>query len=226
MRLDEIYWPEIGRVLYVRPGTSDRRVFEDCMQGRYHVPPEQITPATVLDLGANIGATTAHYEHMWPDALFAAVEMDAANVEMLSRNCSADVWVGPVAGRLGPRRYDANRYDAESLRLDDDGPDEVVGVTLDSIISHYWVDGCDFVKMDIEGTEWEIFEHETPWAPLVRSLLVELHPFGAPPPPSEPWPEGRDGPSPLVASALRQLSELGFRAVPHVRHPHAVWATR
>lgn len=78
MNLDSVWTPQVGRYVALRETGSDRTVWADTFSGLYHVPPVPIWPETVLDLGANIGLTTAHYRTLWPDAQIVAVEMDAA----------------------------------------------------------------------------------------------------------------------------------------------------
>ena len=102
----------------------------------------------------------------------------------------------------------------------------MLAVSLRSLAEE-WFDGLvDLVKADLEGAEWELLATARRWAPVVRWLLVELHECGAPDPPPPPWPEGRDGPSALIATAIPLLEAAGYTAIPHVRHPHSVWATR
>ena len=86
MKTVDVYVPALGRSLAARPGTSDERVIADCFTGGYHLPGEPLDPANVLDLGANCGATAAHYRHLWPRALVVAIEMDADNYRMLELN--------------------------------------------------------------------------------------------------------------------------------------------
>lgn len=233
MRLEEVPWPELGRPLFARAGTSDRDSIEAAREGRYHVPPESMpTPQTVLDLGCNVGATLAHYRHLWLAATITGVEMDYGNAEGARMNApGVRVRCEAVSARGGIQTYDET-VDTESFRLGE-GTKHVPTYTLRQIILRSFEHPptgdptpVDFVKADIEGAEWALFEYGEEWAPLVRSMLVELHRHGAPRPPSGPRPKGRDGPSHLLAAAIPRLEALGFRAVPHVIHPAAVFAWR
>ena len=62
------YAQALGREVQLRSGTTDEQVFHETFVKQFHVPPEEIRPATVLDLGCNIGLTVAHFEALWPDA--------------------------------------------------------------------------------------------------------------------------------------------------------------
>ncbi len=233
MNLEEVYWPELGRSLYARPGTSDRRVIEDCFPG-YHLPPSSLlSPYSILDVGANIGATSLHYQHLWPGAKVVSVEPDPETQKVLVRNIGGGATRGKpymrtvaVSAEMGKQRWRTRDLNADAFRLDPAGDAEVHCVTLEHAVGYDFGDQVDFVKLDAEGEEWNLFAHGDRWPSMIRHLLVELHYWGAPPPPPEPWPEGRDGPNGLLASAILMLEGLGFVAVPHTIHPHSIWATQ
>lgn len=228
--------PLLNHPVWLRPGTSDRQVWADTFTGLYHVPPASMpTPRTVLDVGANIGLTAAHYQLLWPDAEIVAVEMDedcAAQARMnapgIVVRCEA------VSGQGGWGWYDPTVL-AEAFTFTQGGqgglPSEVVAFnraeipegrliiqsrTLRQVIRRSFLipeDGLlDFLKLDIEGTEWDLFDHPA-WVPLVRNVLVELH--------------GDGGSAYLVERACAKLTEIGFAtAAHHPPHPQAVFASR
>lgn len=202
--------PDLGRDVYLRPNSSDEQTWTDTFIHRYHVPPEQIEPQTVLDLGANIGLTAAHYEALWPEARVWAIEMDAESLRMCEVNFYGLIFQAAVGVSTGNASYAKGAWAAANTLL-------VPGSTQVNVIAlSQLIDGIggyvDFVKMDIEGTEWELFDHPEGWAERVGSLLVELHGVT----PSEI----------LVRRAMNALSASGFEVTRHVVHPHAVWAKR
>lgn len=231
--LESIYTPALGREVLLRTDTSDRQVWADTFTGLYHVPPPDMpTPRLVLDLGANIGLTTAHYKALWPDATVAAVEMDEGCCMMLAAN-EPDVYLGGFAVTGGTGRWGTYnpglRAEAYTLRPIDDIDDRPEGwplvmcCTMREVIRQAFghelrsLPTVDFCKMDIEGAEWGIFETADAWSLHVRHLLVELHP--ALPHHTE------DSPS-LVKEAIDMLNAQGFNARHHERHPRAVYAWR
>lgn len=164
-------------------------------------------PSTVLDLGANIGLTAAHYRYLWPGAKIVAVEMDPGNADLARAN-APDVVVREeaVAAEKGVAVYD-DRAEEWAYALGEGEGRTVMRRTLRSIVlREFGKGGVDFVKMDVEGEEWALFEQAREWGPLVRHLLVELH-----------------GPQ-TVGHAVRLLEAGGFLALPHVAHPAAVFA--
>jgi len=86
-----------GQTIYCRSGLADLGVVYDTFEGRYHLPPAGIGAVrTILDLGANIGLTMAHFAVLYPQARILGVELagarilgvelDAANCELCRKN--------------------------------------------------------------------------------------------------------------------------------------------
>ncbi len=218
MSVSNVYIGALGRNVVVREETSDRQVLADTFTGLYHCPPYEIAPETVLDLGANIGLTAAHYAVLWPAAMIVAVEMDEESADLASVNAPNVVVLTEAvssSGGIGTYNPDVR---AEAFQFNPRGKEgkPVTSRTLWQIAFGAFPDGCvDFCKMDVEGAEWGIIASPS-WAPLVCSLLVELHPVGDMPDDSD-W---------LVTRAVDLLDSAGFDAERYARHPRSVWATR
>ncbi len=212
MIVEPVYTPHVHRDLWLRPGSSDSIVWGEVFTGKYHVPPEtMLTPATVLDLGSNIGLTLADYAYRWPEARIVGVELDPQNRALALRNAPGiEVIHAAVAGMAGRRRYSGTKPFA--FKLDREGDSAVEARALEEIILSTFVYPVDFVKMDVEWTEWELLDVASRWSPLVRNLLVELH--------------SRDAPEVAIAQAIAKLENAGFQAWKHDAHPVAVWAIR
>ena len=74
----------------------------------------------------------------------------------------------------GPLRLHAERGREFAAHVDRRGTIEVRGLSLDTLLAPY--DAIDYLKVDIEGAEAEIFTRNTAWARKVRCLKVEAHP--------------------------------------------------
>jgi FkbM family methyltransferase len=218
--LQRVYTNAISRSVYLRK--IDRQAWSDCFTGRYHVPPETVEPETVLDLGANIGLTTAHYQAMWPKAKIVAVEMSVTNAALIPLNA-------PDATLRIEAVTDDERASWGTYQLGGDplayafvpcgtSGETVQAKTLGRIIDIEFGRGgeVEFVKMDIEGAEWGILAAADGWRDRVRSLLVELHDSDISP----------DVSMELLVRATRLLALAGFDSYPHDTHPRAVFAWR
>ena len=212
MRRNPSWSRNLGRPVYLRPGTSDERVAADVFSGRYHIPPVETHPATVLDLGSNIGLTLADYQRMWPEAYIVGVEPDADNIAVARRHFSGVILERAVSNRLGFRSFKREGLDAEAYRVTDElQGDHIECVTIYHIIKLWFhaTGTVDFVKMDIEGEEARVLRDSRMWAPLVNSLLLECH--------EQINGYGRE-------RAMADLSDVGFKVMPHEAHPQGVWA--
>jgi FkbM family methyltransferase len=211
--LDKAWTAEVGFPVHLRPDTADAQVAADTFTGRYHIPPVPLTPRTVLDCGANIGLTCAHYQQLWPDAQIIGIEPDDGNASAASHNyngqivrCAVSVNNGFASLRRSDLATDGYRLTTESQG------NHVRCCTLEHLISLYLYGGhCDFLKLDIEGEEARVLPDHEMWAPLVDAVLVECHEqvtgYG--------W---RD--------AVEDLKRAGFRPRRHRPHPQAVFAQR
>ncbi len=237
-RVDAQMTADLGRPVLLRRDTSDRQVWADTFTGRYHLPPDDMpAPSTVLDVGANIGLTAAHYRALWPTAQIVAVEMDADCADLARQNApgvdiqchavsalggwgwfnttaraEAYTFVRGGAGRIEPQGILGPQHGmaAEGRKLVD-------SFTLRQTIRRSFMvpdnGPLDFLKLDVEGEEWALFAAPS-WADLVRHMVVELHALDA------------ATTAELVISAIDRLTAIGFEARHHPPHPQSVYAWR
>jgi protein-L-isoaspartate O-methyltransferase len=112
------YVHALGREVHPRPGTTDEQVFHETFIKQFHVPPEEIRPATVLDLGCNIGLTVAHFELLWPNAEIIGVELDSENCVVSRRNCRrARILNVAVSATSGMQMYSGEKRGAFASTL-------------------------------------------------------------------------------------------------------------
>ncbi|MBM3474713.1 MAG: hypothetical protein FJX75_15725 [Armatimonadetes bacterium] len=109
-----------GTPVWCRPGTADWRTLLDTFAHQYHAPRDPLTdPAWIVDLGANVGYTAAHYLYAYPSARVLAVEMDRDNHDLALRNLApwerrftlvnAAIWSSDGEVEYGGAREDAYR---------------------------------------------------------------------------------------------------------------------
>lgn len=205
-----------GASVKLRPGTQDDSLATDVFLKRHHLPPETVDttrPATILDLGANVGITMAHIATLFPLARVVGVELDDANAALCDENVSAwqdrceviraAIWVDD-----GTVNYKRDERSEQSYHVDDsvaerEGPKSVAStrmsapaVSLSTLVRRTGADWIDYVKMDIEGAESLVLKENTEWASRVRSIKVEVHP---------PY---------SVEECMEDLARLGFTPTP------------
>ena len=152
---------------------------------------EKRTVRRILDLGANIGLASITFLSEYPDAEIVAVEPEMENFSLLLKNVApynerkerarclrAGVWNKDgklllVDSQTGSHGYRVTEYgQGEQLRKD-----EIEVYSIRSLLRNAGWEGkmIDIVKVDIEGSEKELFEADTEWLEYVRCLVVETH---------------------------------------------------
>ena len=204
--------------LMCRPGTTDPKVLWDTFHHRYHLPPRGVRPTGwILDLGANVGYTVAHFCWRYPKARVIAVEMDAENVAVCAQNIAGfqprcELLHAAVWSADGEVRYGGD--EAWSLRvsaLDADAASpakSAPAMTLDNILDRFAVETVDYLKMDIEGAEAVVLREPGTWAQRVQAMKVEIHPPAT------------------TEECRRLLASYGFRCANDTAHSKCIVAVR
>lgn len=180
-----------GGVSYrIRHATRDVGIFAEVFIAGEYDPPAAVStrlqelgrPPRILDLGANIGLFAAYCREQWPDAAITAVEPDPENLELLRATAvAAKVVVVPAcaATREGTVRFVAGEFAESHVATEDSGEDTI---ELPCVDAFRFAQAADLVKIDIEGSEWEILA-DARFADLgAEAVAMEWHDIGCPHP--------------------------------------------
>lgn len=152
-------------------------------------------PSEVYDLGGNLGCFAAYAKHLWPGCNVVSVEANPYNFEIYQATA------GRLFGVVGINRaigigdiywYDSpsfggHTYISQSVGYDQDSLRSsgrlctIGAITLDEVFRIHPPNGKYYVKVDIEGAEQTMFNHE-PSNEVLRGseyFTVELHFFTA-----------------------------------------------
>lgn len=159
----------------------------------------------MVDLGANIGLYGALARTREPDASIVSFEPDPANLILLRACLQMNAALGEwqlvpacAAARDGAVRFSA-LGDPGSRVTDEPAAPGVVQVEARDVFP--FLEGVDLLKVDIEGSEWELLADERFGVPSV--VVLEYHPSGCPD--GDPHVEARrGGPGALDRAALSQ----------------------
>lgn len=188
----ELHPRQLGGIgVSVRSNSSDWSTFVSSFVDEFHVPPFPIAGSrVVVDLGANVGYTVAHFAAMCPQARIVAVEMESENYEMAVRNTSswadritiikAAIWhLDGTAGFVGTA---SDAYQIQEVKSDPSSENDARvrqitrTLTMETLFASLNLDRVDYLKMDIEGAEKEVLLYgNTGWLEKVVSLHLEVH---------------------------------------------------
>jgi alpha-maltose-1-phosphate synthase len=175
-RLRTIHFRDGGVITYRLNRGDVRTIAETWMNRAYELPFIVERPRVILDLGANIGATSIWLARRYGCERVIAVEPVPANAALARRNLAANGVPGEVhEAVVGPGEGIAHFADSpESTlgRLADQGR-EVRVVTVPALID---AEQIDLMKMDIEGAEAALLAGRPPWLGQVRLIVAEIHP--------------------------------------------------
>jgi FkbM family methyltransferase len=194
-----------GIAVAIRHHSGDVMVLDEIFSQReYELPPpvgEALTavpgPLHVLDLGANIGLFGAWTLGRFPDARIVAFEADPGNAAVHRRTIAANgdrdwqLVEGFAATQAGRVRFAAT---ADATSHQTSGAD---ALEVEAVDVFDYLDGVDFLKIDIEGSEWPLLADARFSGTTARAVVLEYHRDGCP----EPDPE---------AAAATALETAGF----------------
>jgi FkbM family methyltransferase len=169
--------------LRLRTHGGDLFVFYEVLLDRCYRLPKRLaaSPPTIVDLGANVGLTSLYYAGEYPGARIVCVEPDPENAALLRHNLQrlgerGTVVEAAAASRLGPVFLSAGggtwgRFVAE----EGSGARSVEGITIPRLMELHGIDRIDLLKVDIEGSERDLFADCSSWIDAVSAIIIELH---------------------------------------------------
>jgi FkbM family methyltransferase len=178
------------RALSMRIGSSsDFAVFTQIFLDEGYKPLRAIAkPRVIVDCGANVGYVGRYLLDAFPNSRLIAIEPDPENFKICQLNLEpfrdrssarlAAVWTSATRLNLLRGAYGDGREDSTQVRPSGQGETaDVVAVDIPTLMEQEKIDGIDILKIDIEGSELELFRSESTrdWLPKVRNIAIELH---------------------------------------------------
>jgi FkbM family methyltransferase len=165
-----------GMRLWYRPGSSDPwAIYNHLMKPRErdeYAPPRELPLAreavrTVLDIGANVGATALYFSQIFPNASIYAFEPAPDNFAVLAKNVANCARIRAFNFALGPQDATLELYASDNpvnfggYSLHATGSDTSKRVSIPvrnvaAVLAELGLREIDVVKVDTEGAEWDI----------------------------------------------------------------------
>jgi FkbM family methyltransferase len=183
--------------IFLRKDTSDISTFRKIIFEKEYELPFDVSPDWILDAGANIGLSAIYFAVKYPSAKVIALEPEPGNFEMLKRNVSAYNNIFPINAALWPTttRLHIISYGKmdnfqvasnEALERDEFLKHKMKllkgailfscdTLTVEDLLIRFNIERIGIFKIDIEGSEKELFENAGAWIDRADLLVVELH---------------------------------------------------
>jgi FkbM family methyltransferase len=168
-----------GAQLFYRLNRGDLQGIREVWFDQAYRLPFSVRQGTLLDLGANIGLTSVWLARRYGFDRVVAVEPDRSNIVVLKRNLlvnriNAEVIEAAVGASDGTANFSAHIYSNQG-HLAAEGI-EVKLLSAKSVLDSAMVEQVELAKVDIEGSEQQLFFGPKDWLASVRSMIVEFHP--------------------------------------------------
>ena len=149
----------------------------------YHFEAQRPDPL-ILDCGSNIGMSILYFKHVYPKARIIGFEPDPAIFPYLKenvvRNGLKDVQLvqAALAGREGTLTFysDGKYGSCLAQHLPGDVPEGWTKCEVPCVrLRDYLTEPVDFLKMNIEGAEWEVLADSADRLRQVQEMVIEYH---------------------------------------------------
>lgn len=173
---------ELDHPLYLRNNTSDIPTF---FQIFYELDYDiQIkNPKIIVDCGANIGLSSVFFKKKFPNSKIIAIEPEESNYELLLKNIEGYDNICPLKravwnknGYLTINNIGLGNWGFIVKEENLENNNTIKAVSIKGLMNIFDIDYIDILKLDIEGSEKEVFEiNFQEWMPFVKCIIVELH---------------------------------------------------
>lgn len=150
------------------------------LNGTYNFSAENGAPF-ILDCGANIGMSVIYFKELYPNSEILAFEPDPRIFEVLNRNMksfdlnSVTILNNAVCSHDGVMAFYSQGSDAGRLK---NAPEIADKINVDGVRLSKFIDrSIDFLKIDIEGAEYEVLEEIKEKLEFVKNIFIEYHSF-------------------------------------------------
>jgi len=176
--------PGVKHPVYVRAHTSDEYIFRTIFVEDQYALDLAEHPSTIVDAGANIGLAAVYFANKYPGAGIVCVEPEPGNYALLEKNTAPygnisllqkAVWSKASSIRIEDIGFD--NWGFVVKEVDNDTPGSIAALSIQDILKTREVQHPTLIKVDIEGSEREVFAapdvHE--WLNGCDVLIVEIH---------------------------------------------------
>lgn len=166
-----------GRIL-LRKGTTDHEAFRSIFIKRELRLPDAVRPKLIIDAGAYTGLSAIYFAARYPDAMIIAVEPEESNFRMLELNTRKLRNVRRVRAGLWHRKGFLKVVDTGTGKdgfAVEEAASGIRAVTVGMLLKESGHDRIGILKIDIEGSEKEVFSSAGKWIGKTDAIIAELH---------------------------------------------------
>lgn len=181
--LSNLQTDNLAQPFNLRNNPFDYATFEEVILNEAYNIPLGFEPTYIIDGGGNIGLTACFFATKFPKAAIVTIEPDTENYNLLQLNCKSyanihtlqcGIWKNDTHLKIENTHVGNNAFTV--TESNDAGTDTIKALTILSVMEQFNMPHIDVLKLDIEGSEKEVFEENfEKWLPLTKVLIIELH---------------------------------------------------
>jgi len=183
--LIKIKVPGLVNSIFLRNKYYDTHIFHQIfireeVSFEYNKPPD-----IIVDCGANIGLSTLFFQRQFPNAVIISIEPELSNYHLLQRNIKkyknikilhAAVWYKNCFLKIIDTGGGVASFITSEAEKPDNSIEEINAYNISEIMKMFDLEYIDLIKIDIEGSEYEIFKNDSDiWIEKTKIVAVEIH---------------------------------------------------
>jgi FkbM family methyltransferase len=168
---------------FLRSNTTDSGTFGQVFIDKQYEIHYSFEPKTIIDAGANIGLSALYFADRFPKAMIIALEPDKDNFEIALQNTKNNnrikmmrkgIWNKNTFLEIIDSNADKNSFMVKESDISTSTTIEATNI--ETILNQEGWSTIDILKIDIEGSEKELFSSNyEKWLPLTKLIFIETH---------------------------------------------------
>lgn len=169
--------------IYLRNNSSDTPTFYQVLYNLDYEINVKSQPEIIIDLGANIGLSSVFFLNKYPNCKVVAVEAEESNYKMLLKNtknypnfCGYNKGIWNKNAYLNIKDNKLGNWGFSVYESTNCIEGSIEAISMDQLIEIHDIKQIDILKIDIEGSEIELFaSNYERWLPMTKMIIIELH---------------------------------------------------
>jgi FkbM family methyltransferase len=172
------------RKIFIRIYAGDIDIFYEIFYKKIYELPNYSPRGIIIDAGANVGFATLYFISQIPGATIYCIEPDPDNFAFLKKNLSGEINSGnvvPVQAALASRdghmhlKKSHFKYNSGITGVGNENSIKVSTYSVKGFLNKFNIEKVSLFKIDIEGSEENVFEEDSSWLVEVSDVLIEIH---------------------------------------------------
>lgn len=182
-KLDGLTAPCLTHPFSIRNNPYDYATFEEVLLEETYDLKTANEIKYIIDGGGNIGLTACYFASKYKNAEVITLEPDIENFKQLQKNTVlynnitailSGIWNEDDLIKITDLSAGNNAFTVEKATEND--PGAIKALSISGIMKRQGFPHIDILKLDIEGSEKEVFEGGfEEWLPQTKIVIVELH---------------------------------------------------